>query len=205
MNHAPERLLFLPGASGNTQFWQPLAALLNHPGERRFFGWPGYGGLPPDPNVNGLDDLVRLVASEITAPTALLAQSMGGVIAMFAALEKPELVTQLVLSATSGGLDVRALGAEDWRPEFRKQHPRLPLFADSERWDVEPRLADVRVPVLLLWGDADPISPVTVGERLRELLPRAELVVIPGGSHDLVMERAEEIAPHVEHHLRKPG
>jgi pimeloyl-ACP methyl ester carboxylesterase len=57
--------------------------------------------------------------------------------------------------------------------------------------------------VLLLWGDADPISPVAVGEKLASKLPHAELIVIAGGTHDLVRERADEIAPHIEAHLRK--
>jgi pimeloyl-ACP methyl ester carboxylesterase len=198
-----QRLFFLPGASGNTQFWRPLAARLSHPGERRFFGWPGFGGMPADPSVSGLRDLGQRVAAELTSPTALLAQSMGGVIAMLAALEKPALVTHLVLSTTSGGLDVSALGGYDWRGEFRAQNPHLPRWFESERWDLTPRFAEIRMPVLLLWGDADPISPVAVGERLRASLPCAELVVIPGGTHDLVLERAEELAPQVERHLTK--
>ena len=57
--------------------------------------------------------------------------------------------------------------------------------------------------MLLLWGDADPISPVAVGERLRDLFPSAELVVVPGGTHDLISERAEDITPHIERHLQR--
>lgn len=59
------------------------------------------------------------------------------------------------------------------------------------------------MPVLLLCGDADPISPVAVGRRLAELLPRAELVVIPGGTHDLVCDRAAEVAPHIDSAIRR--
>jgi pimeloyl-ACP methyl ester carboxylesterase len=71
----------------------------------------------------------------------------------------------------------------------------------DEREDLTKRLPEIEAPVLLLWGDADPISPVAVGRRLAELFPRAELVVVPGGTHDLVLERAEEIAPRIEAHL----
>lgn len=48
---------------------------------------------------------------------------------------------------------------------------------------------------------ADPISPVAVGERLRDLLPDARLHVLAGGDHDLAHQRAAEIAPLVEAHL----
>lgn len=44
-------------------------------------------------------------------------------------------------------------------------------------------------------------SPVSVGRRLFELLPRAELVVLRGGTHDLVADRAAEIVPYIEKHL----
>jgi poly(3-hydroxyoctanoate) depolymerase len=57
------------------------------------------------------------------------------------------------------------------------------------------------MPVLLLWGDADPISPVSVGQRLAALLPRAELMVVNGGTHDLVVERAVDVVPYIDQHL----
>jgi len=69
------------------------------------------------------------------------------------------------------------------------------------REDLTPRLSEVRVPVLLLFGDADAISPVRVGERLAELLPNAELVVLAGGTHDLIVERAADALPHIERFL----
>lgn len=76
---------------------------------------------------------------------------------------------------------------------------RLPTPRSAE--DLSHRLRHLDVPTLLLWGDADPLSPVAVGQKLAELLPRSKLVVIPGGTHDLVLERASEIAPHVAAHL----
>jgi pimeloyl-ACP methyl ester carboxylesterase len=64
-------------------------------------------------------------------------------------------------------------------------------------------LGPVAIPTLLPWGDADPISPVRVGERLTSLLPAAHLVVLPGGTHDLAIERAEQIAPLIDRHLAR--
>ncbi|MGH7302685.1 MAG: alpha/beta fold hydrolase [Candidatus Rokuibacteriota bacterium] len=200
---AGARLMFLPGASGNLEFWRPVSAKLRHPGARRFMAWPGFGGMPPEPGVTGIDDLVARVVREITGPVALLAQSMGGVIAVRAALEKPDLVGHLVLSATSGGVDMAALGAADWRPAFTKNNPGLPSWFVDERRDLTGRIREIAIPVLLLWADADPISPVAVGRRLAELFPRAELVVFAGGTHNLVLERADEVVPYIERHLAR--
>lgn len=203
MTSTPETLLFLPGASGNREFWRPLSERLTLAGPRRFFGWPGFGGLPLEPNVNGIADLAARVVAEISEPVALFAQSMGGIIAILAALERPALVRRLILSATSGGIDMKAVGGSDWRREFRAHNPNVPSWFEDERWDLSAGLGTIRAPVLLLWGDADPISPVAAGERLRGLLPDAELVVLPGGTHDLAMERVDEILPHVERHFSK--
>jgi len=57
------------------------------------------------------------------------------------------------------------------------------------------------MPVLLLWGEADPISPVAVGERLAALLPQGRLEVIPGADHDLGMLHADRVAPLIDAHL----
>jgi pimeloyl-ACP methyl ester carboxylesterase len=200
--NAPTKLLFLPGASGDIDFWTPLAASLRHPSSQVHFGWPGFGPTRHDPSVAGIDDLVEKVVAEIDQPTAIIAQSMGGVIALQAASRRAELVTHLVLTVTSGGIDLQDLAAQDWRPAFLEANPSLPRWFAELRLDLTNTLPSINVPSLLLWGDADPISPVAVGERLASLLPQAVLHVIPGGKHDLGKAFAEAIAPLIASHLK---
>lgn len=197
----PNKLFFLPGALGRTEFWRPAADLLKHPAEKIHVSWPGFGGAPPDPRIRGINDLVGRVLADIDQPSALVAQSMGGVVAILASLQRPELITHLVLSVTSGGMDLAALGAEDWRPAVRAGHPALPDWFTSFHEDVTPRLGTLRMPTLLLWGDADPISPVKVGECLAGLLPEAVLHVFQGGGHDLGYSMADRVAPLIDQHL----
>lgn len=199
----PQKILFLPGASGNTSFWRPVADLLTIPGEKIHFGWPGFGPTPPDPVIQGIDDLVRLVTSEITGPSALIAQSMGGVIALLAAMGKPELITHLVLTATSGGMHLEEFGAENWRPAFMAANPTFPPWFADYRVDLTDRLGSINIPTLLLWGDSDPISPPAVGEKLRFLLPCAELHILNGGNHDLGFELADTVAELIHKHLER--
>jgi len=59
-------------------------------------------------------------------------------------------------------------------------------------------------PTLLVWSDADGISPLGVGQRLAEILPRAELVVIPRVDHMFARDHADLVAPHVLRHLASP-
>jgi pimeloyl-ACP methyl ester carboxylesterase len=197
----PEKLIFLPGAGGDRARWRPLADRLPHAGERVFVGWPGLGGEPADPSVRGMGDLVARVVEAMTGPAVLFAQSMGGIVALRAALARPERVRGLVLSVTSGGIDVAALGGAEWRAELAAEQPGMPRwFLDADD-DLSAELGRIAVPALLLWGDADPISPVAVGERLSRLLPDAELVILAGGTHDLVSERAADVSPHVTRYL----
>lgn len=201
----PKQIFFLPGASGRKTFWLPVSDLLQHPGVRVHFEWPGFGSTPADPAVDSIDDLARMVIARIDKPTAIVAQSMGGVIAMLAALERPSLVTQLVLTATSGGIALDGLGAQDWRPLFRAANPGRPQWFIDCEVDLTAKLSAVRAPTLLLWGDADPVSPVAVGKRLAAVLPKAELHVLPGGTHDLANEFAHFVAPLIDRHFAKTG
>src|SRR3954471_12643864 len=99
-----ERVVFLPGAGGEGRFWQPVAELVAHPGETVLFDWPGFGRNPAREDVATADDLYRLVCGYIDRPIDIVAQSMGALFALRAALDYSELVQRLVLVATSGGV-----------------------------------------------------------------------------------------------------
>ncbi|MGA0599506.1 alpha/beta fold hydrolase [Caulobacter sp. KR2-114] len=197
----PPTLFFLPGAGADPDFWRPLADRLPPTWDKVRFGWPGLGAQPADPAVRSFDDLVRRVEARLVdRPVDLIAQSMGGAVAMAVTLRNPGRVRRLVLTVTSGGVDVEGLGGSNWRETYRRNNPGAAWITEA-RPDFTDRLRGVTQPVLLLWGDADPISPVAVGEHLRGLLPNAALRVLPGGDHDLAQTRAAEIAPWVLAHL----
>lgn len=200
----PSKLYFLPGALGRMDFWVPVAELVRHPAEKIHFGWPGFGPTPPEQSVKGIDDLVSKVISRLDTPSALVAQSMGGVIAIRVALARPDLVSHLILAATSGGMDITGSGAQDWRPFVRSDHPALPDWFINYHEDLTERLPEVEMPVLLLWGDSDPISPVAVGEKLAACLPHAELRIIEDADHDLGYTHATQVAALIDQHLRSP-
>jgi pimeloyl-ACP methyl ester carboxylesterase len=51
------------------------------------------------------------------------------------------------------------------------------------RLDLDRAAAEVSAPVLLVYGSADRLVPAAQGRRLAELIPRSELLEIPGATH----------------------
>jgi pimeloyl-ACP methyl ester carboxylesterase len=196
-------LFFLPGSGASPEFWRPAGERLPKHWKKAYFGWPGIGHQPPDPAIKSFDDLVALVVKRLDQPADLVAQSMGGVIAARIALAHPHLVRRLVLTVTSGGVDMTAFGASDWRAAYREEYP------EAAEWIYErgnaARLPVERItqPTLLLWGDNDAISPAGVGRHLAKMMPNATLHVLKGGDHALAQNRAADVAPLIETHLSK--
>jgi pimeloyl-ACP methyl ester carboxylesterase len=61
-------------------------------------------------------------------------------------------------------------------------------------WNVEADLPSLRVPTLLIWGQNDQIMPGHIGKRYLDLLPMAQMVVIPGAGHSPQVEQPDEFA-----------
>jgi pimeloyl-ACP methyl ester carboxylesterase len=199
---AASRLFFLPGAGADSGFSRGVGDRLAARSDKVYFGWPGLGHQPPRPDVTSLDDLVRLVEAALDARQVdLLAQSMGGLIAMLVTLKHPAKVRRLVLSVTAAGVPMARLGASDWHGSYYREYPGAASWLRDIRANLSSELPRVTQPVLLLWGDKDPISPVSVGEYLLGLLPKARLHIVRGGEHDLVEARADEVVPVIERHL----
>ena len=195
-------LIFLPGAGGSTSFWQPVADKLADLGAVHVFGWPGFGDVPADSSIRSLDDLFHWLVKRLPSGAShVIAQSMGGVLAVRLALEHPNRVASLVLAATSGGVNAARLGAADWRPEYVASLPGLPRWFLEDQTDFTERLAEIRAPTLLVWSDADAVSPLSIGRFLAERIPRARLAIVRGGAHAFANERADEVASLIRSHF----
>jgi pimeloyl-ACP methyl ester carboxylesterase len=67
---------------------------------------------------------------------------------------------------------------------------QLFLMAEADQRDLLPRIA---VPTLLIWGELDVRSPLSVARQFQETIPETELVVIPGAGHVSHLERPEQV------------
>jgi len=62
-----------------------------------------------------------------------------------------------------------------------------------EREAVAHELANVRCPTLVLVGEEDVATVPAKAERIRDLIPGAELVRIPGAGHSSTVEQPEAV------------
>lgn len=90
----------------------------------------------------------------------------GYIPGFFAGPVPPERVAEM----TTIMLDVRAAGIK----------PMVSAFATA---DLRDALADITVPTLLLYGERDERSPLTIAHDLSARIPHAQLVVLPGVGH----------------------
>lgn len=72
------------------------------------------------------------------------------------------------------------------------------LWSDILALDAEGRnvldINGIRVPVLLIWGERDPITPVSAARRVLDAVPGSSLVVLPGCGHCPQVQRPARIA-----------
>jgi pimeloyl-ACP methyl ester carboxylesterase len=97
-------------------------------------------------------------------------------------------------------------GANAWKAKWRKIAPHdLTGCWDclSHRDDVTARLKEIKVPTLVIHGDADAAIRLSLAETLAREIPDAELVVVPGAGHAANLTHAEVANPAIERFLAK--
>jgi len=92
------------------------------------------------------------------------------------------------LFAHVGALDPRLLGAI------------TAGYLEHSGWDVLPTIT---VPTLIIAGDKDQLTPVETAERMHRAVPGSELVVFPGHSHLVQVEKPQEVHAAIDAFLRK--
>ena len=138
--------VLVPGAGGAAWYWHRVVGELEGRGRNAIAV-----DLAASDDSDGLAEYTDVVVDAIgrRSPIVLVAQSMGGVVALRVALERPDLVRRLVLVATSGGVDMKRFGAGDWRAEYARRFPAARTWIIEQRPDLTDRLAEVGAPALL--------------------------------------------------------
>jgi len=79
------------------------------------------------------------------------------------------------------------------------------IHALLTRPDATPILAGLRIPALLLSATGDTWSPPAQHEAMRELCPRAELIIVPEAGHMLPIEQPAAVAAALDSWLSRVG
>ncbi len=153
----------------------------------------------------------------------LAGHSMGGAVALAAALSKLRGLDALVLAGTGAKLRVSPaifegftnrflefapefvdmLLAKDTGPALREElgadilsiRPSV-LLADlraCDAFDVRDRLGEIGVPTLIISGDEDPLTPLRYGEFLATGIRGAVLKIMRGAGHAVMLEKPTEV------------
>lgn len=67
---------------------------------------------------------------------------------------------------------------------------------------VEPRLRELEIPALVVWGEDDAFVDAGLAERLGDALPMATVALLPGCGHFLLEDASETVAPLIFRWLR---
>jgi pimeloyl-ACP methyl ester carboxylesterase len=164
-------------------------------------------------------ETIAVLESVIGEPAHLVGWSDGGIVAMAVALRRPDLVRRLVLIGTNfhyeGALEANfapddpglalivgryATLSPDGADHFPVVAGKFMEMSTTEPTWTTDDIGHIQAVTLVLVGDDDLIA---LGHTcaLYEALPQAQLAVIPGASHTVPIERADETAAIIERFL----
>ncbi len=195
-------ILYLPGASGRSAVWKPVAERLARRRKPVLAGYPGWGDAPSETALGSFAGLVAWLAERTPERCDLVSLSAGSELALELTLAFPERIRRVVLVTPASGFDCRRAGALDFRDAFRERRPDVPGWFLEPR-DLGERLSLVLQRTLIVVGTNDPIAPPLAGELLCSRLPDARLEVVEGATHDLEEQEPDLLAALIEAHLRR--
>jgi pimeloyl-ACP methyl ester carboxylesterase len=187
------RLMFLPGAGGAAAFWHPFGATLPEHWSKQYMRWPGLGAEPGVPGLATVGGLVDMCANALDGETIVVAQSMGTIMGLRLALDFPGKVARLVLVAPTGGASCLYQG-EDWRGSYAVDYPDAAPWVTRDKPAFDEELGRLRCPVLIVCGDADPLSAPEAGRELAAAIAGSKFAVLSGGGHAMANDSPDELA-----------
>ncbi|MBI3343165.1 alpha/beta hydrolase, partial [Candidatus Gottesmanbacteria bacterium] len=88
------------------------------------------------------------------------------------------------------------------REFFRAEGAMRETFKNIVKEDLVRSMEAVDIPTLLLWGELDIIVPVSIAQRMHQVIAGSELVVIPEADHGVPFKQPEVFASYVERFLK---
>jgi pimeloyl-ACP methyl ester carboxylesterase len=222
----PRTVVFLHGAGGSHHTWRDQWAGLKGAARLVIPDLPGHAGSmgAPRETVEEYAGWVPDFVKEAGISRFVLAgHSMGGAIALQAALDRIKGLEALILSGTGAKLKVSPVIFDGIADRFQEFAPELvewmmakatgPVLRDDvtkdilstkpstyatdfracDRFDVRGRLGGIGVPTLVIVGDDDRLTPLRYSEFLAMNIRGAVLKIIRDAGHVAMLEKSEEV------------
>ncbi len=231
-----EAVVLLHGLMGEMDHWAPVLEILKGVCRATAPSLPIFDGALSEASLDELARHVVRVLDALRIERAVVGgNSLGGHVALTMALTRPERVSGVILTGSSGLFErgfarnvphaptaeyVRmkmeeifydpGIVTDAWVEAVRRVVTtratalRVLQFARAAKRDsLEPRLPQVRVPTLLVWGKEDRITPMEVAERFHALIPHSELVYVTNCGHAPMLEHPRIFGDVVAQWLRE--
>ena len=109
-----------------------------------------------------------------------------------------EITAAHLRTAVHGRMDEETLSAyqRPWSGEAGQAAylRKVAYFNEDETREFEPLLGTIRIPVQIVWGDQDAWLNRALGTRFRDMIPGAELTVIPRAGHFVTEDAPAAVA-----------
>ena len=162
--------------------------------------FPGFEGTALHREIRSRRQLAHLVArfweKVIGGRCDVMGWSFGGAVAMWLAIERPELVHRLVLECPAGV----------WSIDRRIKRVNRALLEhygadDGKDEDLVARLGEIAQPTLIIQGTDDGTIPPPSAELLKGQLKSPTLAYVPQAGHDLEMDQPASVLALVRNFL----
>lgn len=183
---------------------------------------------PPDFYFQDAADVAGLIEALRLGTVHLAGWSDGGVVGLILTVRRPELVRSLALWGAQARITpeeragwealadtaswpegarrrfIEAQGPLNWPQILERMLSGYHAFYDAYGGDViSGRLGEIRVPVLILHGEADAVVPVLHAHEMGQTIPNAHLRTYAGAGHALHRERESELREDMLRFLRE--
>lgn len=209
-------IVLLHGYGVSSHVWHYISPLLAQHHQLWMVDLPGYGRSKH----YGVWELRAIAPLLLTwmqqvglSSTVVMGHSMGGAIAIHLAASAPQVVNKLIIVDSAGlpfqsSLPRMALrtvrsalqsGGKYPRQLIRDMlQPRLRLLWSSAQEvvhsDFREEVALIQQPTLIIWGEQDPLIPLSFGQQLQQALPHAQFALLHHSGHRPMMNEPQRFS-----------
>lgn len=223
-------ILILHGWQRSLNEWLPIARQLSDSHTVILLDLPGFGLTPRPTESYTIYDyakfvehfLIKLEQHKVT----LIGHSFGGRLGIIlgaktnvldelilvdsAAVETKSLAIKLRVAINKAAIlpiklffpsKVEKIKARFGSDDYQSSGNLRDIFINTVNADLTPLLKEVKVKTLVIWGEKDPIRPISEGKFIRESIPNAKLRVVWGAGHSPYIEKPKEFMDILEENI----